>query len=123
MKLAIIGSRSLDTEIPEDIMPKNVTEIISGGAIGIDKSAKKFALKNNIKILEILPDYELFGKRAPLIRNDSIINKADMVYVFWDGNSRGSGYVIRKCLEIQKPLKVFKWQGSYYTECSLEDFI
>lgn len=95
-------------DIPEDAVPKNTTEILSGGANGIDRSARAFALAHRIRILEVLPDYDRFGRRAPLRRNDELIAAADLVLAFWDGKSRGTKYVIDRCHEIGKPVRVFK---------------
>ena len=36
MKIAIIGSRNLHVDHLEDYIPKECTEIVSGGASGID---------------------------------------------------------------------------------------
>lgn len=107
MKVAIIGSRSLDIPIPGECIPKNTTLIISGGAQGIDKSARDFAYDNHIKIIEILPEYDLYGRRAPLIRNDYIIEYADMVIAFWDGKSSGTGYVVNRCRRLGKRVRVY----------------
>ena len=107
MKVAIIGSRSLDMEIPEDTVPKNATVILSGGAPGIDHRARDYAVAHRIRIYEVLPDYDAFGRSAPLQRNNEIIAKADLVLAFWDGKSRGTKYVIDRCREIGKPVKVF----------------
>ena len=107
MKVAIIGSRNLDMEIPEEAIPKSTTQIISGSAEGIDKKARAFAEEHHIQILEILPDYQRYHKAAPLKRNDDIIEKSDMVIAFWDGKSRGTKYVIEKCRLLDKPLKVY----------------
>ncbi len=108
MKVAIIGSRNLQMEIPENLVPKNTTEILSGGAVGIDRSARAFALKHRIRIVEVLPDYDRYGRSAPLRRNDELIAAADLVLAFWDGKSRGTKYVIDKCREMEKPLRVIK---------------
>ena len=107
MKVAVIGSRNLRVDNLGKYLPEETTELVSGGAVGIDKCAKEYALKNNIPIKEFLPDYDSFGKRAPLIRNIEIIKYADMVLAFWDGTSRGTKFVIDNCKSRGKPYKVF----------------
>ncbi len=123
MVLGIAGSRSLDTPLPDELMPPYIDRIISGGAKGIDRCARDYALINHIGMLEILPEYELYGKRAPLLRNDWIIRLCDMMYIFWDGKSRGSGYVIKKCIETNTPHRVFVFENGKYVpmkECPYE---
>ena len=108
MKVAVIGSRGLTvTEDLGRLMPEGVTEIVSGGARGIDTCAKEYALANGLKLTEFLPEYELYGRAAPLMRNDMIVEYANVVLAFWDGQSRGTAYVIRKCRELNKPCRVF----------------
>ena len=109
MKIAIVGSRSLNVDIPEYCIPDGVTEIISGGAKGIDTSARRFAREHHIFLTDILPEYDLYGRRAPLIRNDLIISLADMVIIFWDGESRGTGYIVKKCKEMDKPYILYTY--------------
>ena len=43
MKVAVIGSRGLTVENLKDYLPKETTEIVSGGAKGIDTGAKNYA--------------------------------------------------------------------------------
>ena len=50
----------------------------------------------------------LLEESAPLKRNISIIEHADLVLAFWDGQSRGTAFVIRKCREMNVPVKVFQ---------------
>ena len=64
MKVAIIGSRSLIIQNIESYLPSNITEIISGGARGVDASAKEYALAHGITITEFLPDYRRYGRSA-----------------------------------------------------------
>ena len=52
MKIAVIGSRSLVVNNLEKYLPKDVDEIVSGGAIGIDRCAKEYAIRNNITLRE-----------------------------------------------------------------------
>lgn len=107
MKVAIIGSRGLSVDDLGKYLPTETTEIVSGGAIGVDHSARKYALQSGIPLKEYLPDYEAYGSAAPLQRNISIIERADLVLAFWDGRSRGTAYVIRKCHEMKVPCRVF----------------
>ena len=106
MKTAIIGSRGLTVKNLEKYLPPETTEIISGGAKGIDTCAREYAIAHNIKLTEFLPEYEKYGKNAPLKRNITIIENADVVLAFWDGKSRGTKFVIEKCREIGKEIKV-----------------
>ena len=64
MRVAIIGSRSITVNNLEKYIPKNTSEIVSGGAVGVDKCAEKFAFENNIKFTVFLPDYNKYGKAA-----------------------------------------------------------
>jgi predicted Rossmann fold nucleotide-binding protein DprA/Smf involved in DNA uptake len=59
MKIAVIGSRNLHVENLENYLPSDCTEIVSGGAKGIDACAAAFAKSRNIKLTEFLPQYEV----------------------------------------------------------------
>lgn len=107
MKTAIIGSRTLQIENLGQYLPRETTEIISGGAKGIDMCAKTYAEKNQIKFTEYLPEYSRYGRSAPLKRNLHIIAHADLILAFWDGRSRGTAYVIKQCKRQNKPIQVY----------------
>lgn len=92
MKVAIIGSRSLYPEIKLDIQ---ATEIVSGGAKGVDQQAEKYANKNGIKLTLFLPDYQRNGKAATHIRNRQIVDYSDVMIAYWDGKSSGTDSTIR----------------------------
>ncbi|MDE5569145.1 MAG: hypothetical protein K2I82_00620, partial [Ruminococcus sp.] len=79
-----------------------------GGAKGVDSCAKEYALKNNIPFKEFLPEYTRFGRVAPLKRNLQIIEYADIVIAFWNGQSHGTKYVIDNCRKLNKPVKIIK---------------
>ena len=107
MRVAVIGSRGLAVENLGDYLPKETTEIISGGAQGVDASARDYALRNGLKLTEYLPDYSRYRRAAPLKRNISIIENADLVLAFWDGTSRGTKYVIDNCKKRNIPVKIY----------------
>ena len=105
MKLAVIGSRNLKLDISPYI-PVYCKTIISGGAAGIDRCAAKYAHENGLELIEILPDYDSYGKLAPLQRNNEIIDLADSVIAIWDGKSRGTKYVIDQCASKHKHVQI-----------------
>ncbi len=106
MRVAVVGSRSLTAPNLEDYLPPETTEIVSGGAQGVDRSAKEYALEHHLKYTEFRPDYARYQRAAPIRRNDEIIQYADLVLIFWDGKSRGSDYVIRRCGRLGVPHRV-----------------
>lgn len=111
MKVAVIGSRGISVDNLNNYIPEGVSEIVSGGARGIDSCAAKYAKQNNLKITEFLPNYEIFGKGAPIIRNEQIVDYSDMVVAFWDGVSRGTKSVIEMCYRKGKRCDVFLLGG------------
>ncbi|MBO5262382.1 MAG: hypothetical protein J6B45_04990 [Clostridia bacterium] len=106
MKLLIAGSRNLTDINLEKYIPNDVELIISGGAKGIDTLAENYADKKGISKLIMRPKYELYGKGAPLKRNEEMIKIADQVLVFWDGKSRGTRFTIDKAKKQNKPVNV-----------------
>ena len=108
MKVEVIGSRNLYVDPLEKYLPEDVTEIVSGGAKGIDTCARKYAIEHHIKLTEFLPEYYKYGKGAPLKRNLQIIEYADVVIAFWDGQSKGTKYVIDNCKKRNIPIRVYK---------------
>lgn len=108
MRVAVVGSRTLTVPNLGDYLPENVSEIVSGGARGVDQCARAYALSHGIKLTEYLPDYARHGRRAPLMRNDLIVARAELVLAFWDGRSRGTVYTIRRCRAMGVPYRVFR---------------
>ena len=106
MKVAVIGSRNLIVQDLKRYLPEEVTEIVSGGAKGVDTSAKEYADAQGIKLTEFLPEYGRYGRGAPLKRNISIVEYADLVLAFWDGKSRGTKFVIDECKKRNKPVRI-----------------
>lgn len=106
MKVAVIGSRSITVRNLGDYLPAGVTEIISGGAAGVDTCARLYAEAHHIKLTEILPDYRRYRRGAPFQRNLAIIEAADLVLAFWDGKSKGTKFVIDNCKKQGVPVQV-----------------
>jgi len=138
MKIAIVGSRDFsDYQLlkqtvsdyiykmgsKEDCFAKNCIEcdcnkipfycedgitIISGGARGADSLAEKFADDFGMQMLIFLANWNLYGKSAGMIRNNDIIKNADVVFAFWDGQSRGTANSIKLAKEQNKKLYIIE---------------
>ena len=97
MKIAVIGSRNIEPENTGDYLPKDISEIVSGGARGVDLKAREYAEEHNIKLTEFLPEYNRYKRGAPIKRNIQICEYSDKVLAIWDGKSRGTKFVIDYC--------------------------
>jgi YspA, cpYpsA-related SLOG family len=100
MKTIIAGSRTINN-LPElELAIKEsgiqITEVICGGANGVDKLGEKWAKDNNVPIKYFLPNWEQFGKAAGPIRNSQMIDYAEAAIILWDGISRGTLDTITK---------------------------
>ena len=106
MKIAIVGSRSLTNIVLGEYLSKDVEEIVSGGAVGVDFCAAEYAKDKGIKLTEFLPQYERYGRAAPIIRNKQIVDYADKIIVFWNGSSKGTRSVIEYAKKTGKLLQI-----------------
>ena len=88
------------------IFPTAQTQFISGGAKGIDTLAEQYAEQNRLKKIIIKPEYEKYGKAAPIKRNETMVELADAVLVIWDGKSKGTKYTIDYAKKLNKEITV-----------------
>lgn len=108
MKMMIAGSRSIhDFDLSVHI-PNDTELIITGGAQGVDTLAEQYADKHKISKLIIRPRYEVYGKAAPILRNQKMVEIADVVLVIWDGQSKGTKSTIQYAQKLQKELIVIQ---------------
>ena len=102
MRIAIVGSRdvkgfTLERMLPH--IPPEATELVSGGAYGIDQMAEQAAQILGLPIRIFRPDYKTNGRLAPLVRNRQIVEYAD-------NQSRGTAYTLKLCIEQDKPFRI-----------------
>ena len=108
MKLLVVGSRSITDFDLSPYIPEGVDTIISGGANGIDTVAEQYADNHRISKIIIRPQYERYGRGAPLKRNQEMVNMADFVLVIWDGKSRGTKFTIDYARKVGKQVTVIE---------------
>ena len=105
MKIAVVGSRDITiADIGRYI--SDGEEIVSGGAIGVDTCAAEYAKQNGLKLTVFLPDYERYGRAAPIVRNKKIVDYADKIITIWNGSSKGTLSVIKYAEKAGKPCKI-----------------
>ena len=106
MKLLIVGSRSITDFELSPYIPKEVDTIISGGADGVDRLAEQYADSHHLSKYIIRPRYDLYGRAAPLRRNEQMVDMADAVLIIWDGHSKGTQYTLKYAEKKNKPIKL-----------------
>ena len=105
MKIAVIGSRNIEeADIGRYISEGD--EIVSGGAIGLDRVAAEYARNNGIALVEFLPEYSRYKRGAPHVRNRQIAEYSDEVLAFWDGKSKGTMRTVRLFKDLGKKTTV-----------------
>lgn len=108
MKTIIAGSRTINDYGKVDIAIENslfnITEVVSGGAKGVDLLGERHAEDMGYPIRRFLPDWSK-GKSAGLLRNVEMAEYADALIAVWDGKSRGTKHMID--VATKKGLKVY----------------
>ena len=115
MKTIIAGSRSISDE--QEIVwcifqawgdGLDITEVVSGGAIGVDRIGEEWAKDHNLPVKTFRPDYNdprVKPRLAPLIRNAKMADYADALIAIWDGKSNGTLHMINEAHK--KGLEIF----------------
>lgn len=114
MKVAIVGSREYNNysefksyidKFREHIQ---IDMIISGGAIGVDSMAYRYAVENGITFVCHPPKPEEGFPRAYFRRNLRIIEMSECVIAFPKGKSSGTRHSISLAKRLNKELYIIE---------------
>lgn len=83
--------------------------ILSGTARGADKLGEQYAQNSNFMIERYPADWETHGRKAGIIRNQQMADKADALIAFWDGNSKGTQNMIASARKKGLPVRVIRY--------------
>jgi hypothetical protein len=112
MKVIIAGSRTINNHriVAQAVIKSGflVTEVVSGGANGVDRCGEWYADANKLKIKRFLAEWHKYGKKAGAIRNALMAEYADALVAVWDGVSPGTKMMIE--MAEKKGLKVYVYQ-------------
>lgn len=103
----ICGSRSIkNLQISRYIRPSSCGAIVHGAAVGVDTIADSWAKANNLETIIYKPNYKVYGRRAPLVRDEEMVEFADVVIAFWNGVSKGTLYTVNYAKKIGRKVIV-----------------
>jgi hypothetical protein len=121
VKLIVAGSRtvSLNYHLIAGAITfftgnKTITELVSGGAKGVDSAVPEFLemdrldeyplFNNPPEFKEFPADWDQYGKAAGPIRNKQMAEYADALLLIWDGESKGSANMKKEMQKLKKPI-------------------
>jgi hypothetical protein len=122
MKLIIAGGRNIDIgwygvdaaiQLSSNI--RYVSEVVCGGASGVDEAGKNWASEDwkqdypscsdsPIPVKMFPADWNTHGKAAGPIRNRQMAQYADELLLIWDGQSKGSANMKSEMIKLGKPV-------------------
>jgi|TARA_R100000501_G_C2627398_1_gene121346 hypothetical protein len=125
-KVAVVGSRhftdynKLSSTIQEILShydfehPQHLkVEFVSGGASGADQLCETYARNNGCSIKIFHANWSLYGKKAGPLRNQEIVNYADIIIAFWDGRSRGTKSTLTIAKQLRKKTYICKFNNLF----------
>jgi hypothetical protein len=109
MRTIIAGSRTInDFFLVERAVLESgfrITEVLSGGARGVDSLGEAWARRNGVLVSRFPAEWERYGKQAGYIRNEQMADRAEGLIAVWDGCSTGTGHMIE--IAKRRGLRVF----------------
>jgi hypothetical protein len=110
MIVLVTGSRSItDRQVVYDRLdncPWPITELVAGGAPGVDRLVEDYAKENGIKFTEIAPNWRL-GRGAGLANSRKQVDYAEACLAIHDGVSLGTKYTADLARKAGKPVRLW----------------
>lgn len=114
MKVIIAGSRWITDyrEVLTAVQDSGFspTEIVSGGARGVDRLGEQYAASLQLKLTIFNADWDQFKNQAynpaGKIRNTQMAEYADALIAIWDGKSPGTRHMIAEAERLKRKVYI-----------------
>jgi hypothetical protein len=114
MTVVVAGSRGItDSDLVARAIQASglaITEIVSGGAKGVDRLGEEYADLHGLGVRQFIPNWRT-GRGAGMKNNSDMANYADALVAIWDGQSRGTKNMIDRMRTMNKPVHVVLLQA------------
>ena len=91
---------------------------VCGMAKGADEAGYRWAALNPMTIHKYPAPWNDYRQYKPnpagFIRNRTMALNTDLLFAFWDGNSRGTQHMLRCCKSLNVPIILLKLDGSFW---------
>lgn len=84
------------------------SEIVSGGAAGVDSFGEKWAECQGLPLKKFEAEWDKYGRAAGPKRNLRMLEYAEALVAFWDGQSRGTRHIIEQAKKRSMKVRVFR---------------
>jgi hypothetical protein len=92
--------------------------LVCGMAKGADEAGLVWAARHPMTIHKYYPEWKEYTQYRPnpagFIRNRKMALNTDLLFAFWDGNSRGTQHMLRCCKSLNVPIILLKLGGSFW---------
>lgn len=115
-RVAIVGTRFTEIHSSKwverirafiDTLPSS-TEVIVNGAPGTDRAAAEYAKSKGLKVRLLYPDieYPKDDHKFFIHKATAVVQEADELHAFWDGQSHGTQHAITVAKHLNVPVYV-----------------
>ena len=114
IKVIVVGSESfndkakLKEECNKALSKQPTVEIVVNGTKGTSFIAQEYATEKKYKTKVIVADRAKYGDNAGKIRNAEMVEYADAMIAFWDGEHKGTEHIIKIAQLVKMKLKVVR---------------
>ena len=89
-----------------DALPPD-TEVLTGGAAGTDRAVADYAAARGLKVTTLIPEGPDSDDPRYFVHSDrTIVELADELHAFWDGESAGTHHAIQAAKHLKVPVHI-----------------